>query len=64
MEYSMFIFDRWGNLIWESHDPSVGWDGTYNNSRVKTDTYTWKLSVKDEKRSTVIYLNGHVNVLF
>ncbi len=25
--YSMYIYNRWGGLIFESHNPSVGWDG-------------------------------------
>ena len=25
--YSMIIFNRWGGKIFESNDPSIGWDG-------------------------------------
>ena len=28
-EFVFRIFDRWGNLVFESFDPTVGWDGTY-----------------------------------
>ena len=27
MDYIMIIYDRWGNVFFESHDPNKGWDG-------------------------------------
>jgi gliding motility-associated-like protein len=64
MDFKVLIFNRWGQVIWESNDVSVGWDGTYLNQKVKSDIYTWKLSAKDKKRSEVVNLNGFVNVQF
>ena len=63
-EYTFYIYNRWGEIIWESNDVSVGWDGTYFKGRkVAEGTYTWKIRFKlinnDEKRTVV----GHVNVL-
>jgi gliding motility-associated-like protein len=69
-EYQFYIFNRWGELIWESYDPNVGWDGTYGvnlNTKVQDGTYTWKLIVKS-KDDTIdggkkqLY-HGHVNVI-
>ena len=28
----MQIFNRWGELIWESYDVDVGWDGSYGKN--------------------------------
>ncbi len=64
MDFKVLIFNRWGQVVWESNDASVGWDGTYMNQKVKSDIYTWKLSAKDKKRSEVVNLNGFVNVQF
>jgi len=62
--FELYLFNRWGELIWESHDVSVGWDGTYNNGmKVPDGVYTWKIKFKrlqnDEKQTAV----GHVTVL-
>jgi gliding motility-associated-like protein len=27
--YTLLIFNRWGEVLFESHDPAVGWDGQY-----------------------------------
>jgi gliding motility-associated-like protein len=64
MDFNLLIFNRWGQLIWESNDASVGWDGTYNNRLVAIGVYTWKISAKDKRRSTVLYYNGFVNVIY
>ena len=42
-DYQMTIYNRWGEIIWESNDSKVGWDGTYNNIMCPDGTYTWVL---------------------
>jgi len=64
-DYTLYIFNRWGDLIFESHDPKVGWKGTFGaeGNLVQDDTYTWKIIYKhknDKKKNVVV---GHVNVL-
>lgn len=43
VELEMHIFDRWGNEIFQSDDPSIGWDGSYRGSPVQDDVYVWKI---------------------
>lgn len=43
--YQLRVFNRWGDLIFESIDPQVGWDGNYRGESCKTDVYIWKISV-------------------
>lgn len=62
--FELYLYNRWGELIWESHDVSAGWDGTYFNGRKCPDgVYTWKIRFKtlnsDDKRTAV----GHLNLL-
>lgn len=45
--FELQIFNRWGQVIWESHDPSEAWDGTYNGTIVPDGTYIWRATVKD-----------------
>lgn len=65
-DFHMMIFNRWGELIWESYDASVGWDGTYgvDKSKIVQDgTYTWKIDFKTTMTDERILRVGHVNVL-
>jgi gliding motility-associated-like protein len=62
-DYNLMIFNRWGELIFESHDPDFGWDGTYHGEFVKDGTYTWKIDVKDGLKNKSEQFLGHVNKL-
>ena len=38
-EFHAYIFNRWGQKLYEWDDPEGGWDGTYNGKDVKQSTY-------------------------
>ncbi len=61
-DYSFRIFDRWGEVIFESTTHGESWKGTYLNELVKTDVYVWKLIVKP-KKSKEITQTGKVTIL-
>lgn len=61
--FDLYIFNRWGELIWESHDPKAKWDGTYNGQIVPNGTYVWKASAKDSLNDGKYEFNGYINVL-
>jgi len=39
--FEFYIFNRWGQQIFESHDQYVGWDGTYLGVPAQQDVYVW-----------------------
>ena len=61
--FELLIFNRWGQIIWESHDPSASWDGTYNGEYVQQGTYTWTIEAKDLVNDRKYEFNGFINVL-
>jgi gliding motility-associated-like protein len=61
--YHFSIFDRWGELVFESNNPTIGWDGTYGNKIVMNGTFTWKLQFKEKMTEKEHYLTGHVNLI-
>jgi len=40
-EYNLQIFNRWGELLFETNDPKKAWDGQYKNTQVAKDYYVW-----------------------
>ncbi len=46
-DFELLIFNRWGEIVWESHDIEIPWDGTYNGKFVESGTYTWVVRTKD-----------------
>lgn len=62
-QFNMKIFDRWGELLFETNDPEVGWDGTYQNKLCQTGTYLWKIDFKLAGNDKHIVKTGVVNLL-
>ncbi|MDB3907318.1 PKD domain-containing protein [Crocinitomicaceae bacterium] len=63
-DFHLLIFNRWGEIIWESYDASVGWDGTYGTGGLVQDgTYNWKLEFKVNMNDERKYVTGHVNLI-
>lgn len=48
VEYNLLIFNRWGELLFESNSPEIGWDGYYKGVMSPPDAYIYKLEVKFE----------------
>jgi gliding motility-associated-like protein len=63
-QFELTIYNRWGEIIFISKDPSIGWDGTYANKGISPiGTYTYQVSyrfVNSDKSQTV---SGHLNLL-
>ncbi|MBK8806798.1 MAG: gliding motility-associated C-terminal domain-containing protein [Bacteroidales bacterium] len=49
LKYEVWIYDKWGNLIWYSDkltaegSPAEGWDGRYDDQLMQTGSYIWKI---------------------
>jgi gliding motility-associated-like protein len=63
--YNLQIFNRWGELIFESNNPSIGWDGTYGmyGNQVQSATYSYRIRFKVLKNDEYQVVVGHVNLV-
>jgi gliding motility-associated-like protein len=54
-EFHMLIYNRWGELLFESRDKSRGWDGYFKHKLSAKDVYVYKLQLKfsDGRRETI-----------
>lgn len=41
-EFKLLIFNRWGQIVYESTDPTAGWDGKVKGEPQPMDTYLYK----------------------
>ena len=41
--YSLKVYNRWGELVYESNNPEAGWDGTYKGEESPTGVYFYTL---------------------
>lgn len=55
IDFSIKIFDRWGEEIFHSFDVNNGWDGTYRGINCPIGTYYWTLSYRSYWQNHYIY---------
>lgn len=61
--YELLIYNRWGETIFESHDATVGWDGTYQTKPLGEGIYTWVIRFKTKEDDSRKEVQGHVYLL-
>lgn len=60
--YELVIYNRWGQVIWNTRDPDTAWNGMVSGSYVPQGVYGWTCSFENgagqrfEKRGTVTFL--------
>lgn len=61
-DFSIAIYNRWGETVFTSNDVNFEWDGTMNGNKVGDGTYVWKIcykSINDDEEE----IQGHVTLL-
>jgi gliding motility-associated-like protein len=56
------VFNRWGELVFETNDMKRGWDGNFKGKQQEMDSYAWVLDVMFIDESTV-HRTGNVTLL-
>lgn len=62
-DYLLSIYNRWGELIFESKDVEFGWDGKYNFDLSQDGVYTWKIEVGSRSNGKMNRYVGHFTLL-
>ena len=64
-DYTMYIFNRWGDLIFETHDMEVGWDGRFagQDFKVQDGVFTWRIQAGLKGSADSKLFVGHVSIL-
>lgn len=62
--YRFDIFDRWGEPLYGTDDPTAEWTGNFSDgTEVPIGVYVWKLRAKDAYSGARIERIGHVTLL-
>jgi gliding motility-associated-like protein len=66
-DFSLLIFNRWGEIVFESRNAEVGWDGSYGSNNeieiVQDGTYTWVIRYRISENKGYRKATGHVNLI-
>ena len=61
-DFTMRIFNRWGEMIFETNDVNYHWDGTHEGRVVQNDVYVYQIYAMGTEEG-VIQKTGKVTVL-
>ncbi|MFN3341755.1 MAG: gliding motility-associated C-terminal domain-containing protein [Flavobacteriales bacterium] len=61
--FELLIFNRWGEVIYQTNNPTKGWDGRSKGVMSKQDVYVWKIRTKDALLDIDKEFVGHVTLL-
>ncbi len=61
-QYRLKIFNRWGELVFETADFSEGWDGTYKGSAQPVSVFVYIATVTFQNNKTNSY-NGSITLI-
>jgi len=63
-DFHLMIFNRWGELVFESYNAAVGWNGTYADGPLVEDgVYIWKIDFRETMSDKRHEYYGQVTVL-
>lgn len=49
-KYDLAVYNRYGQKVFESTNPSVGWDGTYKGAMLAETTFVWYCTFKRQDK--------------
>ncbi len=62
-DYSFVIYNRWGEIVFETFDVHVGWDGTYQGKLIQDGVYVWSLNFKHNSEDHRFARKGSVTLI-
>ena len=65
LNFTMYIYSRWGEEVFMSKDIHDGWDGTpkTNGNKAMNGTYTWKIFFTNPITNENTRSMGHINLI-
>lgn len=61
--FSMRIYNRWGEKVYETTDIDKGWDGNYKGAPAAADTYVWFICSKEKDISPEVCKTGKLTLI-
>jgi len=62
LKYDFQIYNRWGELVYETHDVTQGWDGRFKGQDAPMDVYVYIIEAHGLKYEN-FYMHGTVTLL-
>ncbi|RFS19837.1 gliding motility-associated C-terminal domain-containing protein [Chitinophaga silvatica] len=63
-DYVLSIYNRWGERVFYTTDPQVGWTGKVNGLTAALNTYVWILDYKEYNTKLPVHKTGTVTIIY
>ncbi len=61
--YNFTVYNRWGEVLFESNNHEFGWDGIYHDQLCKEGTYMWTIWYKTDNSDKKVTKQGHFSLI-
>jgi gliding motility-associated-like protein len=61
--YQFDVYNRWGEMIFSSQNPQIGWDGYFNFMKCSEGMYAYSIKFVVSSSNELRSITGHVNLL-
>jgi gliding motility-associated-like protein len=61
--FEISVYNRWGERVYYTTDPDIGWTGKKNGYKVPLGTYVWVMSYTVQKTGEHIKKTGSVTII-
>jgi gliding motility-associated-like protein len=61
--FHLVVYNRWGEIVWETNDSTAEWDGQYGGNKVMPGVYTWTAWYMERDSDGKKIKQGFINVL-
>jgi gliding motility-associated-like protein len=62
-DFHLEIYNRWGEMLFESYNHTEYWDGTYNNTPCPVGSYTYKIQFGFKETDNDQVISGNINLI-
>ncbi|MBN1250881.1 MAG: gliding motility-associated C-terminal domain-containing protein [Bacteroidales bacterium] len=62
-DYSLVVYNRWGEIVFKSNNSMESWDGSLNGQICKKGTYVYHLKYRT-KNNELIEKSGQINLIY
>ncbi len=62
-EYTLAVYNRYGQIVFKTNNPDIGWDGTFNGKDSEIGVYVWKCTARRTNSEPLQFLKGNVMII-
>ncbi len=62
-DYQLTIFNRWGEIVFQSYNVNYGWNGLYGEQPAENGVYSYHIITKENNSDKKLEYIGHVTLL-